>query len=525
VTNDFSISGIMKNTNGVIKLNFGVGNKIKYTKTFKLSYLKQHIKTGLIKRIWAQKKISELDIFHKKNEKIIIETAKKHSVVTRYTSLIVLDRIEDYVKHRIVPPKELRNEYYALIQKEDEQKREKLDSNIDRVAELYNQLYKWWRKDFPLDTPDASSFTENTRTRRSVGGSSSIRDSRRLSRTEEARDMPSVAPAAARQSTSRAIKFKRPGSIQGSFITLKKSDPNAPYIKILKKVSDEQLYKTYLELKKKYKDSTAFFLDVADYFFNKNIKRLALRILSNIAEMELENHQLLRILGHRLSQLGYNKLSAFVFEEVLNIREEEPQSYRDLALVYAKLGKNQMAVDLLYEVIKKQWDRRFPEIEVIAAHEMNAIIANNRGLNISKIDSRLIRSMPVDIRVVLNWDMDNTDMDLWVFDPNKEKCYYRHRKTYVGGYMSRDFTRGYGPEIYMLRIAKQGKYLIKVNFYGHSQQLLAGATTVQLKLFLNYGKPNQIVKEITLRLKKKKQVIDVGSFTIVRKGGGEMTFK
>ena len=122
--------------------------------------------------------------------------------------------------------------------------------------------------------------------------------------------------------------------------------------------------------------------------------------------------------------------------------------------------------------------------------------------------------MPVDLRVILTWDADNCDMDLWVVDPNKEKCYYAHRQTYMGGRMSRDFTQGYGPEEYMVRKAKDGVYEVQVNYYGNSQQIIAGATTVQLKLFLNYGRPEETVKEVTLRLKDKKEVITVGQFRI-----------
>jgi uncharacterized protein YfaP (DUF2135 family) len=53
--------------------------------------------------------------------------------------------------------------------------------------------------------------------------------------------------------------------------------------------------------------------------------------------------------------------------------------------------------------------------------------------------------MPLDLRVVLSWDADNSDMDLWVTDPNGERAYYGNRLTYQGGRMSQDFTGGYGP--------------------------------------------------------------------------------
>jgi uncharacterized protein YfaP (DUF2135 family) len=85
--------------------------------------------------------------------------------------------------------------------------------------------------------------------------------------------------------------------------------------------------------------------------------------------------------------------------------------------------------------------------------------------------------------------------------------------------MSMDFTGGYGPEEFLLKSAKPGEYKVEINYYGNSQQVLSGATTVQVQLFLNYGRANQQMKEITLRLKDAKEVIHVGNFTIRLKNG------
>ena len=120
----------------------------------------------------------------------------------------------------------------------------------------------------------------------------------------------------------------------------------------------------------------------------------------------------------------------------------------------------------------------------------------------------------MDIRVVLNWDADNCDMDLWVTDPNGEKCYYDNNQSYIGGIMSRDFTRGYGPEAFMLRRSKAGEYRIQVNYYGNSQQVLAGATTIQVTLYTDFGRPQMARKDITMRLEDVEEVIDVGRFLV-----------
>jgi uncharacterized protein YfaP (DUF2135 family) len=178
-------------------------------------------------------------------------------------------------------------------------------------------------------------------------------------------------------------------------------------------------------------------------------------------------------------------------------------------------GDAQRAVDTLYEVAVRPWDGRFPEIELVALSEMNAIIARApTAVDTRRIDTRLIKNLPLDLRAVLTWDADNTDIDLWVTDPNGERAFYGNRLTYQGGRMSPDFTGGYGPEEFSLKTAKPGKYRVEANFYGHRQQVVAGATTIMLRLQTGFGTAQQQEKLVTLRLKDRREVVLVGEFEI-----------
>ena len=69
--------------------------------------------------------------------------------------------------------------------------------------------------------------------------------------------------------------------------------------------------------------------------------------------------------------------------------------------------------------------------------EINELIARHSSkLNPKNIPKKLIAEMPVDMRVVLNWNRASTDIDLWVTDPDNERCYYGHRFTEMGGRIS-----------------------------------------------------------------------------------------
>lgn len=280
----------------------------------------------------------------------------------------------------------------------------------------------------------------------------------------------------------------------------------------LAKCTKENIYNWYLVAREKYPNNTGFFLDVSDVMRELGMQKEALRVLSNLAELEGENHQTLRILGHRLMQLGISTYATFVFEDVKLIRDEEPQSYRDLAHAYEANGVYDAAVQTLYKLAQHTWDSRFPGIEVIALTEMNRIISQHPDVvDTQNIAQQLRFPVASDVRIVLNWDADNCDMDLWVTDPTKEKCFYSNRKTAHGGRMSFDLTGGYGPEEYAIKHAVKGTYNVQVQFYGHRQQRITGPTTIQVELYTHYGTPQETKQTVTTRVSGVQQVLDIAT--------------
>jgi hypothetical protein len=290
-------------------------------------------------------------------------------------------------------------------------------------------------------------------------------------------------------------------------------DPKSPYMKQIKRVPLAKAYQTYLKERKKYASQPSFYLDVSDYLIFKKQYADGIRVLSNIAELDMENHSLLRIVAQRLLQLGEKKLAVALFKHLIEIRPEEPQSYRDLGLAFEQIGNYNEAIRYLYKVVKEPYHGRFEGIHCIALNEINNIIAQHpRNLNYAYIDKSFIKKMPVDIRIVLNWDTDDTDVDLWVTEPNGEKCMYSYPLTENGGRISNDFTDGYGPEEYMIHAAGEGTYHIQAHYYGDHRPTVNGKATLTVQLFKQYGTTIQYKREITRRLNVTNDVIDLGTF-------------
>ena len=162
-------------------------------------------------------------------------------------------------------------------------------------------------------------------------------------------------------------------------------------------------------------------------------------------------------------------------------------------------------------MVLNTWDR-FEEIEVIALMELNALLPKAKALGAADValDPRLVKLLDLDVRIILTWDADLTDIDLWVVEPSGEKAYYGHNRTTIGGAVSKDFTQGYGPEEYILRKAMKGMYKVQTNFFGSRAQSVQGAVTLQVDIFTNFGRPNEKRRTITVRLSEKKETIDIG---------------
>lgn len=528
----FSIAGKLKARTATITLHFGLNNRVLSSQTITLSRSEAGDYDHVIERMWAQKQIELLEMRYKENAEEIDRLGQEYGIVTPNTSLLVLERLSDYIKYEITPPAELReayDQYMASLTASDtaashvpgeeelievmegpEEEAEWLDPKLKKVFGMFKERKSWWNKTFPKkQRPTVNELSSSEEY-------ASVVDIRYIPMVVEEEYWPEEQAVFCIDETRATNSYNVDAQKERTkaWIELHKWRPDAPYMAILEEKEPSELYAAYLSIKEEYRHTPSFYLDVSHLLQTKGCGEEALLVLSNLAEMETENYRLLRVLATRLNQLGYINYAIDYFEEVLRLRPEEPQSLRDLALAYGDMGQYQKSIDTFYRIVTGEWERRFNEIELIALEEMNHIIAkaHRRGFkpDLSQVDKRFLYEMPVDIRVVLAWDTDNSDMDLWVTDPYGELCKYSHPLTYTGGLLSRDFIGGYGPEEFLIKEAIPGKYKIEANYFGSNEQTLIGPTTIYLDIFTHYASGKEKKETITLRLTGKRDVVTIG---------------
>jgi hypothetical protein len=246
----------------------------------------------------------------------------------------------------------------------------------------------------------------------------------------------------------------------------------------------------------------------------------AVRVLSSVIEEHPGRGDALRLVGYRLLDLKQPGQAARLFAQVQRQRPFEPHSYRDLARSLEEAGRYGLAAVQYEALLAGTWHGRFHESlkqvareeyaammrEAVRRHAVGPELANLFG---ERLETFAADTKSSDLRVTISWNTDDTDIDLWVIEPDGSKCFYQNRQTKSGGELSEDMTQGYGPERYRVASAAKGTYRVMVHYYRANPNLLAGETHVNVVVTRHAGTPQETTERHTVILKKAGEAVEV----------------
>lgn len=540
--------------------------RIRRLSAAEVAALKSAPKEGrLLATAWAANFIADHAADAENRREEFVQLGRRYGVASPVTSLIVLERLDQYLRYKIEPPKSMsfHDEWVKRRAAEDDPiaaAKAKSD-HLSRLLNYWEERVKWWNDPIPPKrTPKSGVFdgvaAEAEDGEDAVAGSfdivaasANIGDAQgaesvmRSVRREE-----SSRPVAARSlGASRSMRLSRGG---GSFGDVKSKsaspevqsgpvasvkiaawDPMTPYLKAIGAAAPDARYAEYLKQREEYANAPSFYFDCAGWFFKANERALAVRILSNLSEMKLNDVSLLRTMGWRLREAKCYDESIAVFRRVLAMRGEEPQSKRDLALVLTERGKAEKNAAMLAEAMKLLHSAAFEpsarrsgrrgndfQTSVLSLEELNGLVswcaANDVKVEPPQMDAAYRRDLPLALRIVMSWDVDETDIDLHVLEPGGEEAYYSHRRTSSGGFVSEDVTTGYGPEEYIRKTSEKGVYKVMANYFASHKQALVGAATVTASVYTGWGTKDEKMETLSFRLDKPKDKHLVGEVKV-----------
>ena len=499
---------------------------------------------GLLLAIaWAADHIADHAAQAAQKKAEFIDLGRRYGVASPVTSLIVLETLEQYKANRIEPPKSMGfyDDWKKWRASEDDQIAAEKAKSEHRASLLrfWEERVKWWNDPIPPKpkTPKSGLFGNAVARVASALGMARTENRAMVAResaaaadgavTEEAEPVAMAAHPAPAERSRRAVRGERDAPT--ATIAIAAWDPKTPYLKAIAAAKDA--YAEYLVQREAHGKAPAFYLDCAGWFFKAKERTLAIRILSNLSEMKLEDAALWRTMGWRLREAGAYAEAIEVFRHVLEMRGEEPQSRRDLALVLTESGKAEKDATALSEAARllhvaafeptaRRSGRRSNDLQtsVIALEELNGLLswcgANGVKVDVPAMDAAFRRDLPLALRITLAWDVDETDVDLHVLEPDGEEAFYGHRRTSSGGFVSEDVTTGYGPEEYLRKDADKGVYKILANYFASHRQSLTGAATVTATVYTGWGTDHEKREILSFRLDKPKDKHPIGEIKV-----------
>ena len=148
------LNGTMFTSSDTLIIKYGYNNRV--TGIQKV-YLSSNIEcaTGNIERIPAFRRFEEL--LNSYDWERILEFGLKEKMVTANTAFIVLEKVEDYIKYNITPPKELEKQCEDLqyVKKDTRQQRQRMKLSdeyevLDRTVKAYNDKIRRWDPKTPV---------------------------------------------------------------------------------------------------------------------------------------------------------------------------------------------------------------------------------------------------------------------------------------------------------------------------------------------------------------------------------------
>ncbi|HEX8583977.1 MAG TPA: VIT domain-containing protein [Allosphingosinicella sp.] len=479
--------------------------------------------------VWAADRIAARGSAGNEGREALVAFARRYSVAGPDISFLVLETAEDYARSKIEPPANFPADqvaqYRALAAEAAEEEAEDKAARLDEVVEAWEDQKTWWKTRFdPKAKADPRKRGDNAAEAElppavvapappppPASGAAEPAIMQGMISSADAADSggEEIVVTSTRIEQSE-LQMSAP--FQGEPAATAEWASTRPYMAPLRAAPAARRDSVFAEQQALHGALPAFWFDVAELAWREGRREEARRLLLSALDLPTRNNETLAIVADRLFRYGEEARAIEMFEAVAAAEPERPQPLRSLALALGKRSEKQppeaaradlaRAIDLLSQVITRPWQGSYEGIELIALMEVNRFIVRYRALGGGAVplDPRLIAMLDVDLRVVIEWNTEETDLDLWVDEPNGERAMYNNDETRIGGRMSEDMTEGYGPEEYLLRRAPAGTFTIRANVFSADSINPNGASRINARLIRNFGRPDEKEELVEIEL-------------------------
>jgi len=458
-----------------------------------------------------------------------VALSRRYGIASPSLSFLVLEGVNDYLAAKIDPPATLpagwRDDYERARKAADSNDASQAQRHRETLVNEWRDQVAWWKTKFDPAAVPKRIATSRSFDRTAPGeappppppppppapvGTATSPPAVYAPTAPPAPPAPRGSPAAG----DIVVSASRAGAESGPAAPSVQIDawqPDRPYLELYDgKPAD--FVERFREAEARHGTLPIFYLDTAAWLAKRGQMAEAQEMVLSALELPTADDTTLGMVADRLERYGAWDPAVELRERQAALDPDRPQPRRLLALTLARRAKAQpataradltRAITLLYDVAITPQSELWEGIALISLNEANAMLPRLRRLGGTiDMDPRLVGLLDVDVRVVIDWTSDGSDMDLWVDEPTRERAIYNNNRTVIGGRLSNDMTRGYGPEEYMLHIAPAGTYTAQANVFAPDRIDPNGATILTAHLFRNFGRKNETVDSVDIELKR-----------------------
>jgi hypothetical protein len=280
-------------------------------------------------------------------------------------------------------------------------------------------------------------------------------------------------------------------------------DPDRPYVRVLDEImkAGGDWSAVYAAQRSVHGWRADFYLDCLELMERRGLRDEARRVAGELAELDPESIELLRRAARALRRLGDDEASAALFAHILSLAPDDEIALYDVARSAMQAGDHARAVRLLWKAVREGDDSWRKGRPLVFLEELNALLVREKlRPETFGIEPRFLHHVPLDLRVVLEWDAEQCNVDLFVRTPMQNPLRAPGEVLTDWYVHSGNVSRGFGPESFCVRRAIPGNYRFKARFHGDWNESAQSRVTAELEVIRHFGTEAETRERFGIRL-------------------------
>ena len=230
-------------------------------------------------------------------------------------------------------------------------------------------------------------------------------------------------------------------------------------------------------------------IEVADLFLDRwRDEMYYLKIMNGIAQENFDNSVILKSLAFLYEENGFLEESLGLYKQVLKLRPDYAQSYRDLSSAYSKLGDTQKSIDYLGRYI------RFVSLDTLStpAQGIDSLIFTEYDnllarSGVKRYDKRIADpEKRGSVRLVFEWTHGDSEFELQFVNPSQRYFTWQHLMKETPERIKDEKLKGYSSEQFFVDGTMPGRWQVNMKYLGNKS---FDPTYLRTTVYYNYGTP------------------------------------